>query len=102
MALSESTVVSDARTALAWITDKLGDKAKVSHTVLYLPSPKVHSFNQLHLKSHEEAAKQWKLRLFLIFFLFDGRSRIRIRTNKLLIRIRIQEVQKNMGPDPEQ
>jgi hypothetical protein len=30
VALSESTVVSDARTALAWVTDKLGDKAKVS------------------------------------------------------------------------
>jgi hypothetical protein len=29
VALNESTVVSDARTALAWITDKLGDKAKV-------------------------------------------------------------------------
>ena len=27
--LSESTVVSDARTALSWITKELGDKAKV-------------------------------------------------------------------------
>jgi len=36
VALSESTVVSDARTALAWITDKLGDKAKVSFLFVWV------------------------------------------------------------------
>jgi hypothetical protein len=51
----------------------------------------------LKIKFPKEATKQWKSRFFSIYLLVDGR--IRIRTNKL--RIRIQEATKHTDPDPE-
>ncbi len=55
------------------------------------------SFFENKNKSHKEVTKQKKSRFFFIFLLVDGRVRIwiRIRTNKLRIRMRIQEAQKH-------
>jgi hypothetical protein len=81
VSLSESTVVSDARTALAWITDKLGDKAKVSHTLLTFCQGSF--FQSIAFKKSQRNRKTVEIKVFLHVFVLDGRSRIRIRTDKL-------------------
>jgi hypothetical protein len=40
-------------------------------------------------------------KVYLVFLLVDGMIRIRICTNKVRIRMQIQEIQKHTDPDPD-
>ncbi len=64
---------------------------KKSFFPMFLCFLQVYLHHSSQKKIHKDVTKQQKSRFFFIFLLVDGRIRIRIRTNKLQIRILFQQ-----------